>query len=222
LQDRVFVFLNANSFLYAPLLRHITHSLRSLSICQALSTYLHSTSVGSDSLVPRSCRAMQATVDALDGGRLRWRARSACPSRRSPLRPGLLASARTSHAEHPLHPASFPARCGSGAGLTRRRRDVARGHADHRADARREDLDRVTARGPWRHRGGSGRRTHGRASRWPHPTSAKVRFGATTPQPQLPEAVRHCAAVCCCRAVAAAAVQAVAARRRRGQTGGPS
>jgi hypothetical protein len=76
LQDRVFVFLNANSFLYAPLLRHITHSLRSLSICQALSTYLHSTSVGSDSLVPRSCRAMQATVDALDGGRLRYQRRA--------------------------------------------------------------------------------------------------------------------------------------------------
>ena len=132
----------------------------------------------------------------------------------APLRPGLLASARTSRAEHLLHPASFPARCGSGAGSTRRRRDVARGHADHRADARREGLDRVTACGPWRHRGGSGRRTHGRASRWPHPTSAKVRFGATAPQPQLPEAVRHCAAVCCCRAVAVAAVQAVAAEAK--------
>ena len=129
-------------------------------------------------------------------------------------RPGLLATARTSHAEHPLHPASFPARCGSGAGLTRRRRDVARGHADHRADARREGRDRVTARGPRQHRGGSGRRTHGRASRWPHPTSAKVCFGATAPQLQLPEAVRHCAAVCCCRAVVAAAVQAVAAEAK--------
>ena len=32
---------------------------------------------------------------------------------------------------------------------------------------------------------GSGRRTHGRASHWPHPTSTKVRFGATTPQPRL-------------------------------------
>ena len=71
-----FVFLGASAFLYAPLLRHITHSLRSLSICQALSTYLHSTSVGSDSLVPRSCRAMQATVDALDGGRLRYQRRA--------------------------------------------------------------------------------------------------------------------------------------------------
>ena len=72
----------------------------------------------------------------------------------------------------------------------------------------------MTARGPRQHRGGSGRRTHGRASRWPHPTSAKVRFGATTPQPQLPEAVRHCAAVCCRRAAAVAAVQAVAAEAK--------
>jgi hypothetical protein len=58
----------------------------------------------------------------------------------APLRPGLLASARTCRAEHPLHPTSFPARCGSGAGLTHRRRDVARGHADHRADAREKTL----------------------------------------------------------------------------------
>ena len=37
---------------------------------------------------------------------------------------------------------------------------------------------------------------------------------ATTPQPQLPEAVRHCAAVCCRRAAVAAVAQAVAAEAK--------
>ena len=41
-----------------------------------------------------------------------------------------------------------------------------------------------------------------------------MRFGATAPQPQLPEAVRNCAAVCCRRAAAAAAAQAVAAEAK--------